>query len=30
MEPEEHPTIYQIRVDSHLDERWLRLFEGSG
>jgi hypothetical protein len=28
MEPNEHAIMYQIRVQSHLDERWLRWFEG--
>jgi hypothetical protein len=28
METKEYPTIYQIRIDGQLDERWLRWFEG--
>jgi hypothetical protein len=28
MQPKEHPPIYQITVAGHLDERWLRWFEG--
>lgn len=27
MQTDEHPTIYQICIDGHLDERWLRSFE---
>jgi hypothetical protein len=28
MSPETKPFIYQIRSEGHLDERWLRWFEG--
>lgn len=28
MKTKEFPTIYQIRIDGQLDERWLRWFEG--
>lgn len=28
MQPNEHPTIYQICIEGHLDEHWLRWFEG--
>jgi len=28
MQPEKNITIYQICVEGHLDERWLRWFEG--
>lgn len=28
MSPETKPFIYQIRIEGHLDERWLRRFEG--
>jgi hypothetical protein len=28
MSPEIKTVIYQIRIEGHLDERWLRWFEG--
>lgn len=28
MNPSTKPFIYQIRIEGHLDERWLRWFEG--
>ncbi len=28
MNPETKSVIYQIRIEGHLDERWLRWFEG--
>ena len=28
MNPVTKPIIYQIRIEGHLDERWLRWFEG--
>ena len=28
MDTNGHPTIYQIRIEGHLDERWMRWFEG--
>ena len=28
MSPETKPVLYQIRIEGHLDERWLRWFEG--
>ena len=28
MQPNEHFTIYQIRIQGQLDQRWLRFFEG--
>jgi hypothetical protein len=28
METNERPTIYQIRIKGHLDERWMRWFDG--
>jgi hypothetical protein len=28
MQPNEHFTIYQIRIEGQLDQRWLRFFEG--
>ena len=28
MQINEHPTIYQVCIEGHLDERWQRWFEG--
>jgi len=28
MQPNEHPTQYQICIEGHLDEHWSRWFEG--
>jgi hypothetical protein len=28
MQPNEHSTNYQIRIQGQLDQRWLRFFEG--
>jgi hypothetical protein len=28
METNKNPTVYQIRIEGHLDQRWLKWFEG--